>query len=219
MSHSCMTVNNSRHITSKKEKMFTSLTRINVSSNKELNAAHKALEWYFYHSEAALGWKSNFSSMIKASVFKVKESSVNPEDELIDLIDSKTVSRESIAISTNKQRKIFAAFKKLSSRNQAILAAYFEEKRSSIDLSFLFDDKSYVFTVIMDSKTEKVQFDGLLPGVRLLAWTKTAKDLGEELTTSWMKKAHKDNDPKLAQLKEEADKLFFGALKKFSENY
>jgi hypothetical protein len=195
--------------------MFTSVTRSNVNSNKSLTKAHKALEWYFYHSESAMGWKSNFSSIMMAWFYSTKIDDENVEDKLISLIDDKKDHSPNILESASKQRKIFEACQQLSAKHQNILAAYFEERQPEIDIKFLFDSKLYTTT---NKSGKEVELDGLAPGIRLLAWTKTALSTSD-FSLMWLKKAVKKDPTSFNKVREEADLLYFNALKAFAKIY
>lgn len=194
--------------------MFTTLYRTNVNTNKNLSKAHKSLEWFFHFSESAMGWKSNYSSMIRAWAFHKKHEDVDVEDQLIAILDSPE-RRENLFDAANKERKILLAFNQLSSRHQSILTAYFEEKNPEIDTKVLFDKKLYTS---LDKNKKEIELDGLMPGLRLLSWTKTAKSV-EDFSLAWLKKAVKKSPEQFSSIREEADELYFKALKAFSKNY
>lgn len=194
--------------------MFTSLMHAAINGNKSLLKSHKALQWYFYNSESEMGWKSNFSSMVRAWIFSKKHENEDIEDQLISIIDSQS-QRQNILYATNKERKIFSAFTKCNYSQQRILADYFEERRTNINVNFLFDYKLYI-SITKDKK--EIQLDGLVPGIRLLFQTPTASNL-PNLSLNYLKLASKKNIPIFNKIREEADQLYMDALSAFSKNY
>lgn len=194
--------------------MFTSVARSNVSNNKSLSKAHKALEWYFYFSESSMGWKSNFNSMMRAWFYSTKHEDENIEDQLISILDFQD-RKVDVLDAAAKERKIFQAYQACSPREQSVLLAYFEERQPQIDIKFLFDTKLYT-TTTKDGKT--IELDGLAPGIRLLAWTNTASSI-DDFGLNWLKKAVKKDPNSFNKIREEADQLYLDALKAFSKNY
>lgn len=193
--------------------MFTRIYTSNIKNNKRLAKAHKDLEWFFYHSEAALGWKSNFSSMMRAWFYSKKHEDEDIEDQLISLLDSQE-SRQNVLEATNKERKILVAYQQLNTKQQAVIEAYYEEKKVETDTKSFFDSKVYV---VLDKDKKEIELDGLMPGLRLLSWTKTASTI-PEFSLAWLKKAAKKDTVKFDAIREEADELYFNALKAFAKN-